>query len=80
MDKTTFGILTIIFNCVGVPCFIQKKVSTGVWRIILLFLTCGVVGLINEIKGIILGIQVLKMTEEDFRSKFGTIDSGVPAM
>lgn len=80
MNKTTFGILTILFNGYGVPCFIQGKTSTGIKRIVFGILTCGVLALINEIKGIILGIQVLKMTEEEFQAKLGTIDSGIPAM
>lgn len=80
MNKTTFAILTIIFNSIGVPCFIQKNVKAGILRIVLGVVTCGVLGIINEIKGIILGIQILKMTEEEFQAKLGTIDSGIPAM
>lgn len=80
MNKVTFGVLTIIFNSLGVPCFIQGNVMAGVMRIVLGVVTCGVIGLINEIKGIILGIQVLKMTEEEFQAKLGTIDSGIPSM
>lgn len=80
MNKTVFGILTILFNGYGVPCFIQGNVKAGILRIVLGIVTCGVIALINEIKGIILGIQVLKMTEEEFQAKLGTIDSGIPAM
>lgn len=80
MNKTTFGILTILFNSYGVPCFIQGNVKAGILRIVLGIVTCGIIGVINTIKGIILGIQVLKMTEEEFKAKLGTIDSGIPAM
>ena len=80
MNKTTFGILTILFNSYGVPCFIQGNVKAGILRIVLGIVTCGIIGVINAIKGIILGIQVLKMTEEEFKAKLGTIDSGIPAM
>jgi len=80
MNKTTFGILTILFNSYGVPCFIQKNAKAGVLRIVLGIVSCGIIGLINTIKGIILGIQVLKMTEDEFQAKLGTIDSGIPAM
>ena len=80
MNKTVFGILTILFNGYGVPCFIQGNVKAGILRIVLGIVTSGVIALINEIKGIILGIQVLKMTEEEFQAKLGTIDSGIPAM
>ena len=80
MNKTVFGILTIIFNAYGVPCFIQKQIKTGILRIVLAIVTLGVIGIINLVKGIILGINVLKMTEEEFQAKLGTIDSGIPAM
>jgi hypothetical protein len=80
MNKTTFGILTIIFNSLGVPCFIQGHVKTGILRIVLAIVTCGVVEIINIVKGILLGIQVLKMTDEEFKEKFGTIDSGIPSI
>lgn len=79
MNKTVFGILTIAFNACGVPCFIQKQIKKGIIRIILAGVTLGVIGVINAIKGIILGINVLKMTEEEFQAKLGTIDSGIPA-
>ena len=79
MNKTTFGILTILLNAYGVPCFIQGKTKAGILRIVLGVVSCGIIAVINEIKGIILGIQILKMTEEEFQSKLGTIDSGIPA-
>ena len=78
MNKIVFGIMTIVFNSVGVPCFMQKQVKTGILRIVLGIVSCGVIGIINEIKGIILGIQILKMTDEEFQSKLGTISSGIP--
>ncbi len=80
MNKTLFGILTILFNAVGVPCFLQGQVKTGILRIVLHCVTFGVIGTINGIMGIILGIQVLKMTEEEFQAARGTIDKGIPAM
>ena len=77
-NKILFGIMCIIFNSFGVPCFMQKRIKQGVFRIVLAFVTFGVIGIINEIKGIILGIQILKMTDEEFQSKLGTISSGIP--
>lgn len=79
MNKTVFGIMCIIFNSYGVPCFMQKQIKTGILRIVLAAVTFGVIGLINFIKGIILGVNVLKMTDEEFEGKFGTITSGIPA-
>ncbi len=78
-NKVLFGIMCIIFNSYGVPCFMQGRVKTGILRIVLGIVTCGVIGIINVIKGIILGIQVLKMTEEEFNEKKATLTSGIPA-
>lgn len=78
-NKTLFGIMCIVFNSIGVPCFMQGNVKTGILRIVLGIVSCGVIGIINEIKGIILGIQILKMTEEEFNEKKATITSGIPA-
>ena len=80
MNKTTFGILTILFNSYGVPCFIQGNVKAGILRIVLAIVTCGIIGIINAIQGIILGIKVLKMTDEEFEAQKGTIDAGIPKM
>ena len=77
-NKIVFGIMCIIFNAYGVPCFMQKQIGTGIKRIILGIVTFGVIALINEIKGIILGIQVLKMSDEEYEARKGTISSGVP--
>lgn len=78
-NRVLFGIMCIIFNSVGVPCFMQGKAGTGVKRIILGIVTCGVIGIINTVKGIILGIQILNMSDEEYAEKKGTFDSGVPA-
>lgn len=78
-NKIVFGIMCIIFNSVGVPCFMQKRIKSGIFRIVLGVVTFGVIGLINEIKGIILGIQVLKMSDEEYAEKKHSITSGIPA-
>ena len=78
-NKIVFGIMCIIFNSIGVPCFMQGNVKSGVWRIVLGVITCGVIGVINEIKGIFLGIRVLKMSQEEYDEKKYTITSGIPA-
>ena len=77
-NKTLFGIMCIIFNSYGVPCFMQGNVSTGVLRIVLGVVTCGVIAVINLVKGIILGIEVLKMSDEEYAEKKGTLSSGIP--
>ncbi|MBQ6706239.1 MAG: hypothetical protein IJN07_01850 [Clostridia bacterium] len=78
-NKVLFGIMCIIFNSYGVPCFMQGNVGTGIKRIVFGVITCGVIGIINMIKGIILGIQVLKMSDEEFEEKKATLSSGIPS-
>ena len=78
MNKTVFGILTILLNSYGVPCFIQGHIKAGILRIVLACVTCGIIGIINLIKGIFLGIEILKMTDEEFEAKKGDLASGIP--
>ena len=79
-NKIVFAIMCIIFNAVGVPCFLQGQTKTGIMRIVLCVVTFGIIGIINEIKGIILGIKVIKMTDEEYAQAKGTLDSGIPAV
>ena len=78
-NRVLFGIMTIIFNCYGVPCFMAGKIKAGIMRIVLGVVTCGVIEIINFVKGIILGIQILKMTDEEFAEKKETLFSGIPS-
>ena len=78
-NRILFGIMCIIFNSYGVPCFMQKQIKTGILRIVLAVVTFGVIGIINVVKGIILGVQVLKMTDEEYAEKKYTLTSGIPA-
>ena len=57
----------------------QGRVKQGVLRIVLHFLPLGIVGLINEIMGIILGIKVLTMSDEEYAEKKMELKMGVPA-
>ena len=79
MNKITYGIMTLIFNSIGVPCFIQGKVKAGVIRIILGCVTFGIVSLINEIIGIINGIKILCMSDEEYEAKKETLLFGIPS-
>lgn len=65
-NKVVFGVLTILFNDIGVPSFIVKDTKRGVKTIIFAIITLGIIGFINFIKGIIGGINILKMTDEEF--------------
>ena len=78
-NKILYGIMCLIFNAYGVPCFMRGDVKTGVLRIVLGVVTCGVIGIINEIMGIILGIKVLCMSDAEYAEKKGTLVMGVPA-
>ena len=80
MNRTTYGILTLLLNAYGVPCFIKGDVKTGILRIVLMFVTCSIIGLINAVQGIILGIKILKMTDEEFAAQYNTLDVGIPKM
>lgn len=77
-NKVLFGIMCIIFNSYGVPCFMQGRIDVGVKRIIFGVITCGVIAVINFVKGIILGIQVLNMSDEEFEAQKATLGSGIP--
>ena len=77
-NRVLFGVLTILFNNIGVPCFILGKAKAGILRIVLNFVTCGIVGIINFIKGILLDIKILKMTDEEYAAQKDTLLDGIP--
>lgn len=79
-NKVLFGVMCIIFNAIGVPCFMQGDKKTGILRIVLYVVTLGILGVVNAIMGIILGIKVLKMSDEEYAAQKGKISSGIPAM
>ena len=78
-NKTLFGVMCILFNSYGVPCFMQGQAKTGILRIVFGIISCGIVAMINVIQGIILGIEVLKMSDEEYAQKKGTLSKGIPA-
>ena len=79
-NKILFGIMTIIFNSIGVPCFMQGKVGAGILRIVLGMVSCGVITIINEILGIIQGIKILCMSDEEYAAADkATLLAGVPS-
>ena len=79
-NKVLYGIMTLIFNCYGVPCFMQGKTKAGILRIVLGVVTCGVIFVINEIMGIIQGIKILCMSDEEYAAADkATLLKGVPS-
>ena len=79
-NRILFGIMCIIFNSYGVPCFLQKQTKTGILRIVLAVVTLGILGVYNAIMGIILGIKVLKMSDEEFAAQKEKLSAGIPAV
>ena len=77
-NRILYGIMCIIFNSYGVPCFMRGDVKTGILRIVLGCVTFGVIGTINSIMGIILGIKVLCMSDEQFAEQKDTLIMGIP--
>ena len=71
-NKILFGIMTIIFNSVGVPDFMQGNVGKGIGKIILSTCTCSVGAIVLEIMGIIRGISILKMSDEEYNNTYLT--------
>ena len=78
-NRVLFGIMTLIFNSIGVPCFMAGKVKEGILRIVLGCVTCGVISFINEIMGIIMGIKILCMSDEEFAAKKNEMFMGIPS-
>ena len=85
MNKVVFGILTILFNSIGVPCFIAGNKKAGIVRIILdvvlSFVCVGVVfSIINGVMGIIQGIKILTMSDEAYEAADkATLLAGIPS-
>lgn len=78
-NKILYGIMTIIFNAIGVPCFMQGKVKEGIIRIVLGIITLNVFFIINEIFGIIQGIKILCMSDEEYAAADkATLIAGFP--
>lgn len=69
-NKVVFGIMNILFNACGVPDFMQGKTKAGILKIVLSLCTCSVCAIIYEIKGIITGIKVLKMSDAEYAAAY----------
>lgn len=65
-NKIVFGIMNILFNSIGVPSFLVGDKKRGVGTILFGIYTIFIGFIINAIKGIINGIKILKMTDEEF--------------
>ena len=67
-NRVLYAILTILFNQIGVPCFMQGQTKKGILAIVwsIVVPTFGIIALIDFIKGLIVGIKILQMTDEEF--------------
>ena len=79
-NRILFGIMCILFNCYGVPSFMQGQTKTGIMRIVLCVVTCGILGCVNMVMGIIMGIKILCMSDEEFAAKKNEMFMGIPAV
>ena len=77
-NKILFGVMTLIFNEYGVPNFMSGDIKTGILRIVLGIVTFGVIACINFVMGIIMGIKILTMSDEDYQAQKETLFMGVP--
>ncbi len=78
-NRVLYGVMTLVLNCLGVPCFMQGKIGAGILRIVFGLISCGVIEIINFITGIIMGIKILKMTDEEYNAvDKETLLTGIP--
>ena len=77
MNKTVFAVLMILFNQIGVPYFIQGDTKKGILRIVFGVVSCSVLFVINFVFGVIEGIKILQMTDEEYEAKKGTFNAGI---
>ncbi len=79
-NRVTFGVMCMVFNPLGVPCFMQGRIKLGIKRLMLSLFTIGIGFMINFIKGIILGARILKMSDQDFARNKYNLSSGAPRL
>ena len=69
-NKILFGILTILFNCIGVPCFMvgntKKGVLAIVWYLVGFITVVNVIAWIDFIMGIIAALKIFQMSDEEY--------------
>ena len=65
-NRITFAILTLLFNSYGIISFLQGNTKKGLFTILSAFITFGILGLVNSIKGILVAIKIFQMTDEEF--------------
>lgn len=69
-NKVLFGIMTLIFNQIGVPQFMKGEIGKGILHIVLTVCTCNVGAVVLFILGLIEGIKILKMSDAEYGEKY----------
>lgn len=65
-NRITYAILTLLFNQIGIHSFLEGNAKKGVFTILSAFITFGILGIVNAVKGILLAIKIFQMTDEEF--------------
>ena len=65
-NKIVYAALVFLFNCYGITSFLQGNTKKGLFTILSHFITCGIVGFINAIKGILMAIKIFQLSDEEF--------------
>ena len=66
-DKTAAGILGLVLGWLGIHQFYLGSMGTGIILIVLTIVTCGFLG---SVLGLIEGILILTMSDEDFNHRY----------
>lgn len=78
MNKTVYGVLTILLNQFGFNKWVAGETKSAIIRTILGFVP--VLSLINFVMGILLGIEILQLSDEEFEAKKASLDKYIPAL
>ena len=71
-NRVLFGVLSILFNAYGIPSFMNGYIAQGILRIAITLvgsILAGIPGLILFILGLINGIKILQMNDEQFEAE-----------
>ena len=78
-NKLVFGLLVLLLNAFGVPHFLKGDTKKGVIVLVLSLVTFGVMAAVNGIYGLIKGIQILTMSEEEYAASVKDMKLSIPA-
>lgn len=77
-NKTLFAVLCILLNPIGVPCFLQGKTKTAIVQLATFLLFGWVFAPINFVLGVLMGIEIFQMSDEEYNEKKGTFVKAFP--